>query len=123
MEAQEIGAEEEMKQYEVWWATLPTPIGRRPVMLLSRDAAYEFLNNVLVVEITTTVRGIAQEVSLGYRERLPRRCAANFDNLHSVRRTALQSRIGSLAKSRVGEVKKALGYALGWPELTISESW
>lgn len=111
-----------MKQYEVWWVTLPAPIGRRPVMLLSRDAAYEFLNNVLVVEITTTVRGIAQEVPLGYRERLPGRCVANFDNLHSVHRTALQSRIGSLAKSRVGEVKKALGYALGWPELTISES-
>jgi mRNA interferase MazF len=61
-------AEAKMKQYEVWWAALPAPIGRRPVMLLSRDAAYEFLNHVLAVEITTTVRGIPQEVRLGSRE-------------------------------------------------------
>lgn len=109
-----------MKQYELWWATLPAPVGRRPLMLLSRDSAYEFLNNVLVVEITTTVRGIPQEVSLGPRDKLPRPCVANFDNIHSVHRSSLRSRIGSLPKSRVREVKRALGYALGWPELTIS---
>lgn len=110
-----------MKQYEVWWAALPAPSGRRPVMLLTRDLACEFLNNVLAVEITTTVRGIPQEVQLGRREGLPRRCVANFDNLHSVHRTSLQRRIGSLARGRVGEVKRALGYALGWPELTLPE--
>jgi mRNA interferase MazF len=90
-------------------------------MLLSRDLAYEFLRNVLVVEITTTVRGIPQEVLLGSREGLPRRCVANFDNLHSVPRSTLQSRVGTLAKSRIGEVKCALGYALGWPELALPE--
>jgi mRNA interferase MazF len=110
-----------MKQYEVWWASLPSPVGRRPVLLLSRDLAYEFLNSVLAVEITTTIRGIPQEVPLGRREGLTQRCVANFDSLHSVSRPALQQRLGVLPRSRVPEVKRALGYALGWPELTLPE--
>ncbi|MHB8878143.1 MAG: type II toxin-antitoxin system PemK/MazF family toxin [Myxococcaceae bacterium] len=121
METQAAKPEEAMRQYEVWWANLPRPVGRRPVMLLSRDAAYGFLNSVLAVEITTTLRGIPQELSLGAREGLPRRCVANFDSLHAVQRTALLSRIGSLGGSRVREAKRALGYALGWPELVLPE--
>jgi mRNA interferase MazF len=113
--------EEEVKQYELWWAQLPSPAGRRPVMLLSRDLAYEFLNNVLIVEVTSTIRHIPQEVFLGPREGLPRRCVANFDKLHRVRRDSLRGRIGALAKARVPEVKRAVGHALGWPELTLSE--
>ena len=54
-----------MKQYEVWWANLPAPAGRKPVMLLSRYSAYEYLNKFVVAEITSTVRGTAQEVNDG----------------------------------------------------------
>jgi mRNA-degrading endonuclease toxin of MazEF toxin-antitoxin module len=110
-----------MRQYEIWWAALPSPAGRRPVLLLSRDLAYEFLTNVLAVEITTTIRGIPQEVSLGRREGLPARCVANFYNLHSVRRATLEGRLGVVAKTRIAEVKRALGHALGWPELTLPD--
>lgn len=110
-----------MKQYEVWWADLPLPVGRRPVLLLPRDAAFEFLTNIMVVEVTTTVRDIPQELRLTARGGLPRRCVANFDNLHTVPRAALQARIGCLARSRIAEVKRAVGYALGWPELTLPE--
>jgi mRNA interferase MazF len=111
-----------VKQYEVWWAVLPAPVGCRPVLLLSRDAAYEFLNNVLAAEVTTTVRGIPQEVALGPREGLPRRCVANFDSLHAVPRAALQCRACSLPRSRIAEVKRALGCAVGWPELTLPDA-
>jgi mRNA interferase MazF len=110
-----------MKQYEIWWAALPMPVGRRPVLLLSRDLAYEFLTNVLAVEVTTTIRGIPQEVPLGRREGLSTRCVANFDNLHSVPIAALEGRAGAIARSRIGDVKRALGHALGWPELTLPE--
>jgi mRNA-degrading endonuclease toxin of MazEF toxin-antitoxin module len=55
-----------MKQYELWWATLPAPAGRRPVLLLSRNAAYSYLNKFATVEVTSTIRRIAVEV-------LPRR--------------------------------------------------
>lgn len=57
-----------MNQYEIWLATLPAPAGRRPVLLLSRDSAYAYLNKFLVAEITTTRREIPVEVPLGRGE-------------------------------------------------------
>jgi mRNA interferase MazF len=106
-----------VRQYEIWWADLPSPVGRRPVLLLSRDGAYEYLTRVIVVEVTTTVRAIPVEVSLGRAEGLRHPSVANLDNLHVVPKARLASRIGSLRPSRISEVKRALGYALGWPEL------
>ena len=106
-----------MRQYEIWWASLPPPVGRRPVLLLSRDSAYGVLNKVVVAEVTSTVRAIPVEVRLGPREGLSRPSVANLDNVHVVARSALASRIGALSASRVGEVKRALGYALDWAEL------
>ncbi|MBI2374913.1 MAG: type II toxin-antitoxin system PemK/MazF family toxin [Deltaproteobacteria bacterium] len=106
-----------MKQYEIWWARFPDPVGARPVMLLSRDAAYEYLSKYVVVEITTRIRAIPQEVPLGKREGLPSRCVANFDNLHVMDGQRLKRRMGSLARTREPEVKHALGHALAWPEL------
>jgi len=47
-----------MKRGEAWWAELPSPIGKRPVLLLSRNEAYVVRNAVTVAEITTTIRGI-----------------------------------------------------------------
>lgn len=87
------------------------------MLLLSRDGAYEYLNRVIVVEVTTTVRDIPVEVSLGRAEGLRHPSVANLDNLHVVPKSRLASRIGALRPSRVGEVKRALGYVLGWPEL------
>ena len=106
-----------LRQYEVWWAEMPEPIGRRPVLLLSRNPAYGYLTSVIVVEITSTIRDIPVEVGLGPAEGLRRRSVANFDNIHVVARRRLVSRIGALRPRRIEEVKRALGYALDWPEL------
>lgn len=106
-----------MRQFEIWWANLPRPAGRRPVLLLSRNDAYSYLNKFVVAEITTTVRSIPVEVGLGRREGLPSVCVANLDNIRTVARQWLDSRAGCLPASRQREVKRALGYALGWDEL------
>jgi mRNA interferase MazF len=108
---------EAVRQYEIWWANLPAPAGRRPVLLLSRNDAYRYLNKFIVAEITTTVRAIPVEVRMGEREGLPALCVANLDNVRVVARPWLESRAGALAQSRQSEVKRALGYALGWDEL------
>jgi len=113
------GAGAPVKQYEIVWANLPAPIGRRPVLLLTRTAAYKYLNKVIVAEVTSTVRGIPQEVSLGRREGLPHESVANLDNVHVVPRALLGERIGELAGARHRDVKRALGYALDWPELKV----
>ena len=108
---------EVVKQYELWWASLPKPAGRRPVLLLSRIGAYDYLNKFLAVEITSTVRGIAVDVPLGRPEGLPQRCVANCDNIRTVSRSVLAKRIGQLSAHRVPELKRAVGHALAWDEL------
>ena len=56
---------------------------RRPVLLLSREDAYSYLNKFIVVEITTTIRNIPIEVPLGRAEGLAKPCVANCDNLRT----------------------------------------
>jgi mRNA interferase MazF len=107
-----------MKQYEIWWADLPVPVGRRPVLLLTRSPAYAYLNKAIVAEITTNIRGIPQEVPVGEPEGLVP-SVANLDNIHVVAKHLLVSRAGVLAPAREREVKRALGYALDWAELKI----
>lgn len=113
----EAAGQEAVRQFEVRWADLPHPAGRRPILLLSRTPAYEYLQKILIAEITTRVRGIPQEVSLGKREGLIRACVANLDSLRSIERRLIGDRIGILAPTRQREVKRALGYALDWTEL------
>jgi mRNA interferase MazF len=108
-----------MRQYEIRWANLPAPIGRRPVLLLTRTSAYSYLNKFIVAEVTSTIRGIPEEVILGRREGLPRPSVVNLDNVHVVAKGLLEDRIGALPSSREQEVKRALGYALNWPELKV----
>src|SRR5277367_4267148 len=97
---------EAMRQYELWWASLPKPAGRRPILLLSRNEAYSYLNKFLAAEVTTTIRRIAVEIPLGRAEGLPAKCAANCDNIRTIPRSALSKRIGQLSPRRHSEVKR-----------------
>jgi mRNA interferase MazF len=78
-----------MKRGEVWWAELPAPIGKRPVVLLSRDEAYAVRNAVTVAEVTRTIRGIPVEVLLGIEDGLPKKCAVNLDTIITIRKELL----------------------------------
>jgi mRNA-degrading endonuclease toxin of MazEF toxin-antitoxin module len=72
---------------------------------------------VLVAEITTTIRGIPQEVVVGRSEGLRSASVVNLDNVHTVTKKQLSKRAGSLRSSRQIEVKRSLGHALGLVEL------
>ena len=109
-----------MKQYEIWWADLPKPAGRRPVLLLSRDDAYGVLNKFVAAEITATIRHIPIEVPLGKAEGMPKPCVANCDNLRTISKVYLVERISRIPARRIREVKRAIGYALAWEELIES---
>ena len=87
------------------------------MLLLSRTPAYEYLQKVLVAEVTTRVRGIPQEIPLGKREGLPRACVANLDTVRPIERSLIGDRLGLVGASRHPEVKRAMGYALDWAEL------
>jgi mRNA-degrading endonuclease toxin of MazEF toxin-antitoxin module len=106
-----------MKQYELRWVNLAQPAGRRPALLLSRSAAYEYLHHIVIAEVTSRVRGIPQEVRLGRPEGLSRSSVANLDRIRLVPRDSIGDRIGTIGPGRQIEVKRALGYALDWVEL------
>lgn len=97
---------------EVWWCELPE-IGRRPVVVLSRDAAIPRLRRALVAPCTTTVRGLPSEVVLEPgRDPIPRRSAVNLDSVESVAVGVLVDRLGRLADERMRQVCNALGVAV-----------
>jgi mRNA interferase MazF len=97
-----------LKRYELSRASLPEPAGRRPVLLLSRNEAYSYLNKFVAVEVTSTIRRIAVEVPLRRDEGLPAKCVANCDNIRTVPRSALTKRIGQLSPRRRSDVKRHL---------------
>ncbi|MFW6186955.1 MAG: type II toxin-antitoxin system PemK/MazF family toxin, partial [Actinomycetota bacterium] len=93
---------------EVWWCEL-AEIGRRPVVVLSRDAAVPRLRRALVAPCTTTIRGLASEVVLEpHEDPVPRRSAVNLDSVESVSVAVLVDRPGRLADVRMRQICAAL---------------
>lgn len=96
---------------EVWWCE-PPEIGRRPVVVLSRDVAIPRLRRALIAPCTTTIRGLASEVVLDPEEDpIGRRSAVNLDSVESVSVAVLVQRIGMLSGSRMLQVCRALEVA------------
>jgi mRNA interferase MazF len=88
-------------------------IGRRPVLVLSRDAAIPRLRRALVAPCTTTIRALASEVVLDPDEDpVPRRSAVNLDSVESVPVGVLVGRLGRLAEARMREICGALEVAV-----------
>lgn len=97
---------------ELWWCELPH-IGRRPVVVLSRDAAIPRLRRALVGPCTTTIRGLPSEVVLEPGEDpVPRRSAVNLDSVESVAVATLAERLGRLSAERMRQVCTALTVAV-----------
>lgn len=97
---------------EVWWCEL-AEIGRRPVAVLSRDAAIPRLRRALVAPCTTTIRGLGSEVVLEPgSDPIPRRSAVNLDLMESVSVAVLVSRLGRLGDTRMREICEALEVAV-----------
>ena len=102
-----------MRRGEVWWAKLPDPAGRRPVVLLSRDEAYPVRELVTVAPVTRRVRGIPTEVPLTREDGLPRSCAANLDTITTIPKRVLAGRITALHAGKLAALDRALRFALG----------
>jgi len=101
-----------VQRAEIWWAAWP-PGQRHPVLLLSWDAGRRRRAQVTIAEVTTTVRGHAQEVPLGRADGMPRHCVVNLDRLITVPRSVLARRITSLSGGRMSEVERAIHLAVG----------
>jgi mRNA interferase MazF len=97
---------------EIWWCELPD-IARRPVVVLSRDAAIPRRRRSIVAPCTTTIRGLPSEVVLEPGEDpVPHRSVVNLDSVENVSVAVLVDRLGRLSDDRMRELCAALEVAV-----------
>jgi mRNA interferase MazF len=101
-----------MKHGEIRWYRFLPPDKKRPVLILTRDSVLQYLGEVTVAPITTTIRNIPSEVFLSKADGLPQDCAVNCDHLQTVSKARIGPLITSLAPSKMIEVGRAIRFAL-----------
>ena len=103
-----------MRRGEIRWYRSQQPDKKRPVLILTRESALDFLGEVTVAPITSTQRNIPSEVVLTRADGVPRKCAVNLDHLQTVPKARIGQLIATLPASRMAEVRLALLFALGF---------
>lgn len=99
-----------MKRGEIWWADDPET-GRRPHLILTRDAAIPVLGALLAVPATRTIRDIPTEVLLGVEHGMPTDCALSLDNTTVVPKAFFTEPICTLDSESMNQVCRALAIA------------
>jgi mRNA interferase MazF len=103
-----------VKRGEIRWYTFRVPDKRRPVLVLTRSAVVEHLNELIVVPVTRTIRGLTTEVVLTPADGMPAPCALNFDHVALAQRDRIGSVLCTLPDERWPEVQRALLIACGF---------
>ena len=98
---------------EIWLYTFKRPDKRRPVLVLTRQEVIQLLHTVMVVPITSTVRGAPSEVLVGTDEGLKRDSAVNLDHVQTVEKARLRTFVGALSHEKMNAVCRALAIATG----------
>ncbi len=101
-----------MKRGEVRWYKFQLPDKNRPVLILTRDSILEYLGEVTVAPITSTIRDIPSEVFLSKEEGMPKDCAVNCDHIQTVSKGKIGSRITTLSSEKMDQVREAILFAL-----------
>lgn len=97
---------------EVWLADLDKT---RPVIVLTRNPMGRYLNAVLVAPVTSTVRGVSTEVTVGPADGIRIESVANLDNTQLVARTRLQKRVGRATPETMARLCRSLAIAVACP--------
>jgi len=105
-----------MKRGEIRWYKFAKPDKKRPVLILTRDSALEFLGEVTVAPLTSTVRSIPSEVFLSKSDGMQKDCAVNLDHIQTVSKGRIGSLITVLSPKKMIELRYALFFALGFSE-------
>jgi mRNA interferase MazF len=103
-----------MKRGEVRWYKFARPDKNRPVVILTRDSAIDFLGEVTVAPITSTIRDIPTEVLLTKEDGMPRDCALNLDHIQTVSKGKIGPLITTLSSRKLTELRSGLLFALGF---------
>lgn len=97
---------------EVYEAELPG-LGRRPVVIVTREVAIPVLSSLVVALVTGTIRGVGSEVPVDIKEGLDFECAVNCDNVLLLPKSSFVRRRGTLGSERIRELDDALRFSLG----------
>jgi mRNA interferase MazF len=103
-----------MKRGEVRWYKFSAPDKKRPVVILTRNSILEYMNEVTVAPITSTVRDIPSEVSLSKEDGMHNDCAINCDHMQTISKSKIGALITTLSKEKLIEMHTAIGFALGF---------
>jgi len=101
-----------MRHGEIRWYKFAKPDKKRPVLILTRDSVLEYLGEVTIAPITSTIRNIPSEVFLSKTDGMLRDCAINFDHLQTVSKAKIGSLITSLTLAKMAAVGRAIRFAL-----------
>ena len=101
-----------MKHAEIRWYKFVPPDKKRPVLILTRSSVLEYLGEVTIAPITTTIRDIPSEVYLSKSDGMPHDCAVNCDHLQTVSKEKIGPLITSLPQSKMIDVGRAIRFAL-----------
>jgi mRNA interferase MazF len=100
-----------VRRGEIWWGEV-ADAGRRPFLIMTRDAAVPVLSSLVVAPVTRTVRSIPTELGLTREDGMPIDCAAAFDNLRVVPKAHLVERITTVDPLRMREACAAARRAI-----------
>jgi len=103
-----------MKRGEVRWYKFSKPDKNRPVVILTRESALEFLGEVTIAPITSTIRDIPTEVLLTREDGMPRDCAVNLDHIQTVSKGKIGALITTMSPTKMSELRSGLLFALGF---------
>lgn len=101
-----------MNRGEVRWYTFKSPDKKRPVVILTRNTVLEYLGEVTVAPITTTIRDIPSEVLLSKEDGMHTDCAVNCDHIQTVSKERIGALITTLSKEKLFEVRNAICFSL-----------
>lgn len=101
-----------MRRGEIRWYKFAYPDKKRPVLILTRNSVLEYLGEVTVAPITSTVRDIPSEIFLSTADGMPSECAINCDHLQTVSKGKIGALIMTLSKSKIAEISRAIRFAL-----------
>jgi mRNA interferase MazF len=101
-----------MKRGEIRWYKFKAPDKKRPILILTRDSALEYLGEATVAPITSTVRDIPSEVFLSKQDGMPKDCAINLDHIQTVSKVKIGSLITMLSTDKLEQVRNAIQFAL-----------
>jgi len=98
---------------EIWLYTFKPPDKRRPVVILSRQGVIRLLSTVVVAPVTSAIRGVPSEVSVGTDEGLKRPSVVNLDHVQTVEQSALHTFVGTVGDGKMRQICRALTVATG----------